>query len=113
MEEFATLDFDVTPTHASRLPEVDFDSLAFGQVFSDHMFVMDFEDGEWQRGEISSFGPMTFSPAMMSLHYMAGEAVDYGYNNPALLGGVLSLIALMGISGYLHLNDDEAPAPEA
>lgn len=51
--------------------------------------------------------------AMMSLHYMAGEAVDYGYNNPALLGVVLSLIALMGISGYLHLNDDEAPAPEA
>ena len=76
MEEFATLDFDVTPTHASRLPEVDFDNLAFGQVFSDHMFVMDYEDGEWQRGEISSFGPMTFSPAMMSLHY--GQAIFEG-----------------------------------
>lgn len=76
MEEFATLDFDVTPTHASRLPEVDFDNLAFGQVFSDHMFVMDCEDGEWRRGEISSFGPMTFSPAMMSLHY--GQAIFEG-----------------------------------
>jgi len=50
---------------------------------------------------------------MMSLHYMAGEAVDYGFNNPALLGVILSLIALMGVSGFLHLNDDEAPAPEA
>ena len=50
---------------------------------------------------------------MMSLHYMAGEAVDYGYNDPVVLGVVLTLIATMGISGYLHLNDDEAPAPEA
>ena len=45
---------------------------------------------------------------MMSLHYMAGEAVDYGYNDPVTLGVVLSLIATMGVSGYLHLNDDES-----
>ena len=37
------------------------------------MFVMDYADGEWKRGEISSYGPMTFSPAMMSLHY--GQAI--------------------------------------
>ena len=54
--------------------------------------------------------------AMMSLHYMAGEAVDYGYNDPVILGVVLTLIATMGVSGYLHLNDEEAeeaPAAEA
>ena len=54
--------------------------------------------------------------AMMSLHYMAGEAVEYGYNDPVVLGVVLTLIATMGVSGFLHLNDDEAeeaPAPEA
>ena len=45
---------------------------------------------------------------MMSLHYMAGEAVNYGYNDPITLGVVLSLIATMGVSGYLHLNDDES-----
>ena len=53
---------------------------------------------------------------MMSLHYMAGEAVDYGYNDPAVLGVVLTLIATMGVSGFLHLNDEEgeeAPAAEA
>ena len=50
---------------------------------------------------------------MMSLHYMAGEAVDYGYNDPVILGVVLTLIATMGVSGFLHLDDDEAPAPEA
>ena len=53
---------------------------------------------------------------MMSLHYMAGEAVDYGYNDPAVLGVVLALIATMGVSGFLHLDEDEAeeaPAAEA
>lgn len=53
---------------------------------------------------------------MMSLHYMAGEAVDYGYNDPVVLGVILTLIATMGVSGFLHLNDEEgeeAPAAEA
>lgn len=50
---------------------------------------------------------------MMSLHYMAGEAVEYGYNDPAVLGVVLTLIATMGVSGYLHLNDDEVEGAEA
>lgn len=76
MEDYKTLDFDISPTGTSRLADVDFDNLAFGQVFSDHMFVMDFEDGEWKRGEISSYGPMTFAPAMMSLHY--GQAIFEG-----------------------------------
>ena len=47
---------------------------------------------------------------------MAGEAVDYGYNDPAILGVVLTLIAILGVSGFLHLNDEEAeeaPAAEA
>ena len=76
MEDYTTLDFDITPVHTSRLDDVDFDNLAFGQVFSDHMFVMDYVDGKWQRGEISAYGPMTFSPAMMSLHY--GQAIFEG-----------------------------------
>ena len=72
MEDYTTLDFDITPVGNSRLV-VDFDN--FGQVFSNHMFVMDYEDGCVKRGEISSFGPMTFS-AMMSLHY--GQAIFEG-----------------------------------
>ena len=50
---------------------------------------------------------------MMSLHYMAGEAVDYGYNDPVVLGVVLTLIATMGVSGFLHLNDEEVEGAEA
>ena len=41
MEDYTTLDFDIVPVKVSRLSEVDFSNLAFGKVFSDHMFVMD------------------------------------------------------------------------
>ncbi|MGB0617115.1 MAG: hypothetical protein ACPGOT_03635 [Candidatus Poseidoniaceae archaeon] len=49
---------------------------------------------------------MTSSGAMIAfllLHYMAGEEVNYGFNNPVTLGVVVSLVAVLGISGYLHL----------
>ena len=38
------LDFDISPVGTSRLGEVDFENLAFGRVFSDHMFVMDYAE---------------------------------------------------------------------
>ena len=75
--------------------------------------------GLFVTGRELSILAMVSSGAMMmffSLHYMAGEAVDYGYNDPAVLGVVLTLTATLGVSGFLHLNDEEAeeaPAAEA
>jgi branched-chain amino acid aminotransferase len=89
MQDLTTLEFDINPTGTSRLAEVDFDNLTFGKVFSDHMFVMDFVDGAWQRGEIGPFGPMTFSPAMMSLHY--GQAIFEGMKAFKQVDGGVSL----------------------
>ena len=51
---------------------------------------------------------MTSSGAMMAfmvLHYMGGENVNYGFNDPVILGVVLSLLALLGIAGFLHLEE--------
>ena len=42
-----TLDIQITEAQASRLPEIDFDNLAFGKTFSDHMFIADYKNGEW------------------------------------------------------------------
>ncbi|MDA0925240.1 MAG: hypothetical protein O3C36_01220 [archaeon] len=88
-------------------------------LFTVAMAVMALTTALVVKGRPLSILAMTSSGAMivmMSLHYMAGEAVDYGYNDPAVLGVVLALIATMGVSGFLHLNDEEAeeaPAAEA
>lgn len=62
-------DLKITKTGKSRLPEVNFDSLGFGDVFSDHMFSLVFEGGRWQRPEILPYGPITLEPGNATLHY--------------------------------------------
>ncbi|MDE0871655.1 MAG: branched-chain amino acid aminotransferase [Flavobacteriales bacterium] len=68
--------FDIHQTQTSRLDQVDFNALEFGKVFSDHMFVMEYEGGAWQRGKIEPYGPFTMSPASMVFHY--GQAIFEG-----------------------------------
>ena len=72
----ATLDIPVERVAKSRLPEIDFHNLGFGQVFSDHMLVADFADGAWQEPKVMPYGKMQFSPAMIALHY--GQAIFEG-----------------------------------
>ena len=60
----------------SRLDSVDFSNLPFGKIFSDHMFVSDYRDGEWTDERIIPFGHFTMHPASMVLHY--GQAIFEG-----------------------------------
>jgi branched-chain amino acid aminotransferase len=44
--------------------------LKFGRVFTDHMFLADWEEGMgWTSPRIVPFGPLSFSPAAAGLHY--------------------------------------------
>jgi branched-chain amino acid aminotransferase len=71
-----TIQIDVHPIEKSRIDAVDFDNLVFGRSFADHMLSVDYKDGEWQTPQIVPFGPISYSPAMMSLHY--GQAIFEG-----------------------------------
>jgi branched-chain amino acid aminotransferase len=64
-----TLDIKITRTNNSRLSQTDFTNLPFGQIFSDHMFVADYADGEWKNFQIVPYGDILVSPAISSLHY--------------------------------------------
>lgn len=82
-----TISFPVTMTSKSRIKEVDFKDLKFGKYFSDHMFVVDYKDGQWGQGEIVPYGPWSIEPSMAALHY--GQAIFEGqkaYRTPE--GGI-------------------------
>ncbi len=64
-----TLDIKITKTPNSRLEQTDFNNLPFGRTFSDHMFVADYEDGEWKNFQIVPYGDISVSPAISALHY--------------------------------------------
>ena len=60
----------------SKISEVDFNSLKFGQIFTDHMFECDFENGKWQTPKIRPYQAISFMPSAKVFHY--GQAVFEG-----------------------------------
>ncbi len=66
----------ITTVSNSRIDEVDFDNLGFGKSFSDHMFMSDYKDGEWQDHRIVPLEKMEIHPANMALHY--GQSIFEG-----------------------------------
>lgn len=53
------------------------DTLQFGRIFTDHMFIMDYDDGKgWHDPRILPYGAIPFDPASMVFHY--GQAVFEG-----------------------------------
>ncbi len=68
--------FKTLKTFASRLPEVDFNKLGFGDTLSDHMFVAEYNKGEWISAKIVPYGDLSLNPAMLALHY--GQSVFEG-----------------------------------
>lgn len=46
------------------------DTLRFGTEFTDHMFIMEYEDGKgWHDGRIVPYGPLSLDPAAVVFHY--------------------------------------------
>ena len=58
---------------ASNLkPEPDWQNLGFGNVFTDHMFIMDYTEGQgWHDARIVPYAPLEIDPAALVLHYGA------------------------------------------
>jgi len=83
-----SINIQVSSVRKSRISQVDWDNLPFGKVFSDHMLIMDYKDGEWQSPEIVPFGPISIHPATSALHY--GQAIFEGMKaNRSEAGDVL------------------------
>ncbi|MEL6809822.1 MAG: branched-chain amino acid aminotransferase [Bacteroidota bacterium] len=70
------LTITVHPTTESRIDQVDFQNLVFGNTFSDHMFECDYKDGVWQHPTIRPYGPLSIYPSAKVFHY--GQAVFEG-----------------------------------
>ena len=47
----------------------DFEHLGFGKYFTDHMFVMNYDDHHWHDARIVPYAPITMDPASMVFHY--------------------------------------------
>jgi branched-chain amino acid aminotransferase len=66
----------ITHAQESKIKNVDFDNLSFGEIFTDHMFVCDYKDGQWSTPEIMPYQPIQMDPSSSVFHY--GQAVFEG-----------------------------------
>lgn len=71
-----TLEIEITQCEKSRLHDVDFENLPFGKVFTDHMLLCQYSNGEWSTPKIKPYGDISFSPAMSAIHY--GQSIFEG-----------------------------------
>lgn len=79
----------VEPTQSSRLSQVDFNNLKFGQIMSDHMLVAEYDNGRWEEVSIVPYGDLTISPSMSALHY--GQAIFEGIKAYKFEDGTVSI----------------------
>ncbi len=71
-----TLEISVKKVEKSKISEVDFNNIPFGRIYSDHMFIADYKDGEWSDLRIEPYKNLSLAPASSVIHY--GQSVFEG-----------------------------------
>ena len=70
-------EIQVTLTAHPKAKPQDESKLGFGTIFTDHMFLMDYEEGKgWHNPRIVPYGDFAMDPAAVVLHY--GQAIFEG-----------------------------------
>ncbi len=67
---------EIIKSPTSKIDSVDFQNLAFGNVFTDHMLVCDFKNGKWEQPVIKPYAPFMMEPSAKVFHY--GQAIFEG-----------------------------------
>ena len=76
MTQVLTQDIKVTKTAKTKIHDVDFNNLPFGSVFSDHMLVCNYKNGEWKAPEVVPYQPISLDPSAKIFHY--GQSIFEG-----------------------------------
>ena len=64
------LDIKITKTDSPKAKPASSDNLGFGKIFTDHMFIMNYTEGQgWHDARIVPYQNLSLSPASMVFHY--------------------------------------------
>lgn len=85
----ATTATPIFKTKRSRLAGYDFDNIEFGTSHTDHIFMAEYNNGEWNNQRIEPFGNFTLSPFALCFHY--GQTVFEGLKAYRLIDGRISI----------------------
>ena len=66
----------ITRATESKVNTIDFNNIPLGTTFTDHMFICDYDNGQWTNSRIEPLALIPTHPAAMALHY--GQAIFEG-----------------------------------
>jgi branched-chain amino acid aminotransferase len=96
----ATESIRVERVKQSRISQVDFADLPFGKIYTDHMFMADYRDGEWKNFRVVPFGHILVSPATPALHY--GQSIFEGMK--AMKSPAGEVLVFRAADNWMRLN---------
>ena len=101
----------ITKTTSPKAKPVAGESLPFGQYFTDHMFIMDYVDGEgWINPRIEPYAPFLIDPSAMVFHY--GQAVFEGLQAYRCPDGSINLFRPLLNFERINTSDERLVIPE-
>ncbi|HMB65091.1 MAG TPA: branched-chain amino acid aminotransferase [Eudoraea sp.] len=94
----------------SKIDKVDFDNLAFGKVFTDHMLVCHYRNGQWEMPHIIPYQPITLEPSAKIFHY--GQSIFEGMKAYKDEGGTIWLFRPLDNQKRLNISAKRMAIPE-
>ncbi len=98
-------------TKNPKAKPADESNLGFGKIFTDHMFIMDYDTGMgWHDARIVPYGNIELSPAAMCLHY--GQEVFEGLKAYRTSDGKIQLFRPQENFKRLNVSNERLVIPE-
>mgnify|MGYP001146660064 CR=1 FL=1 len=105
-----TLDIEIEKTQKSRINEVDFDNIPFGKVYSDHMFLAEYKNGEWGDFRIKPYQKIHLSPSNSAIHY--GQSIFEGMKAYRMKDGSVNVFRPLKNYHRMNLSADRMCMPQ-
>ncbi|MEY3594095.1 MAG: hypothetical protein RL041_1067, partial [Bacteroidota bacterium] len=71
-----SVEITIEKTQNSRIDQFDPENIGFGKIFTDHMFLANWDGTTWTNPRIVPYGPLSLSPATSAIHY--GQSIFEG-----------------------------------
>lgn len=105
------MEIKVTRTTSPKEKPADETKLGFGKIFTDHMFIMNYDEGQgWHDARIVPYGPIPMDPASMCLHY--GQADFEGLKAYRTADGKIQLFRPDQNMARMNLSNDRLCIPK-
>ena len=105
------MDIRIEKTKNPKVKPTDESKLGFGNYYTDHMFIMNYDEGQgWHDARIVPYGPIELDPAAMCLHY--GQEVFEGLKAYRCADGEIRLFRPEKNMERLNLSNNRLCIPE-